>query len=149
MMLYGLFTFENYQGIGACGTVTKNAMKERERVTRGGSEVLALITSNREMRREISCLHVVFIFSRRSLRPIDRIRVSTRAEYSDEIPLDVHFLSSYKCRGMRFFFIIYVTRYTFLNRNIFYLENLYNNLLGRVHVFFNMYYLYNSRKFFV
>jgi len=31
MMLYGLFTFENYQGIGACGTVMKTAVKERER----------------------------------------------------------------------------------------------------------------------
>jgi len=60
-MLYGLFTFENYQGTGACRTVMKNAVKERERwrekrerVMRGGSEVLALITNNREMRREIS-----------------------------------------------------------------------------------------------
>jgi hypothetical protein len=35
MMLYGLFAFENYRGISACGTVIKNAMKkkreERER----------------------------------------------------------------------------------------------------------------------
>lgn len=67
MMLYGLFAFENYRRIGTsgqCGTVIKKntgrekrekeKREKRERATRGGSKVLALITSNREMRREIS-----------------------------------------------------------------------------------------------
>jgi len=59
-MLYGLFAFEDYRGI-ACGLVVKKCDEkgeknmekgEKERGEKGGNEVLALITSNRDATRD-------------------------------------------------------------------------------------------------